>query len=236
MLAGKQMREELAATQHDIWAYWMGYLFGVCDENGDGSITIPERFVKRWKRQAVTHYAFLSEEEKESDRRQADKVLATLGGQIGDSMTEQKEDEVPAVTMSKGTVFVGGTRAVVLTSDHMNWYTWPCPLASVIGLSVDDGLLAMVGDGQLAVSMLKHQGRLWQAVDLDDEPTCLHVVCNRIFVGTESGRLFEFKVTRPRGLLARLGFPQTTPMIEPMRELKLEPCEDGLDNIQVGGD
>jgi len=82
MLAGKQMREELAATQHDIWAYWMGYLFGVCDENGDGSITIPERFVKRWKRQAVTHYAFLSEEEKESDRHQADKVLATLGGQM----------------------------------------------------------------------------------------------------------------------------------------------------------
>ena len=72
------MREELAATQHDIWAHWMKYQFSVCIENEDGSLTIPAEKVERWKRQMNTPYFELTEKEKESDRHQADKVIKTM--------------------------------------------------------------------------------------------------------------------------------------------------------------
>jgi hypothetical protein len=68
------MREKLAKVQHEIWSHWMRYLFSVCEE-ANGNLIIPPDKVKRWKRQMITPYQFLTEEEKESDREQADKVL-----------------------------------------------------------------------------------------------------------------------------------------------------------------
>jgi hypothetical protein len=47
-------------------------------QNDDGTYTIPSDKVERWKRQQNTTYEGLSEQEKESDREQADKVLAIL--------------------------------------------------------------------------------------------------------------------------------------------------------------
>ena len=71
----KNMREELAAIQHDIWAHWMHYLFSVSRQNPDGSYTIPADKVERWLRQMETGYADLEEAERDSDREQADKIL-----------------------------------------------------------------------------------------------------------------------------------------------------------------
>ena len=71
-------REALAATQHAIWAHWMIYLFGVSRLNPDGSVTIPADKAERWIRQMNTHYLDLPESERESDRRQADKVIDRL--------------------------------------------------------------------------------------------------------------------------------------------------------------
>ena len=77
------MREELAALMHEVWAHWMKYLFEQCERGfdgwGDGSAVIPEGLVERWKRQINTPYDELSEKEKDSDRHQADKVLALTG-------------------------------------------------------------------------------------------------------------------------------------------------------------
>ena len=64
--------EVLAERQHDIWAHWMNYQFSQCYVSPDalsGGLVIPAELVERWKRQAATPYAELSEEEKESDRR-----------------------------------------------------------------------------------------------------------------------------------------------------------------------
>jgi hypothetical protein len=69
-------RERLAAIQHDIWSHWTRYQFSVCQRNDDGSLTIPAEKVERWERQAATPYSALSEAERESDRDQADKVIA----------------------------------------------------------------------------------------------------------------------------------------------------------------
>lgn len=72
------VREQLAAIQHSIWAHWMKYLFSVCVRNQDGSATIPADLVQRWMQQIITSYDELSEQEKDSDREQADKILATI--------------------------------------------------------------------------------------------------------------------------------------------------------------
>lgn len=72
------LRENLASIQHAIWSHWMHYLFAVCEQNQDGSYTIPPNLVERWQRQMNTNYEALSEEEKRSDQEQADKILITL--------------------------------------------------------------------------------------------------------------------------------------------------------------
>lgn len=79
------LREQLAALAHDEqWTGWMEYLFGLSRRNPDGSVTIPAEHVARWMRQMATPYAQLSEQEKNSDREEADRVLALIGLMDGD--------------------------------------------------------------------------------------------------------------------------------------------------------
>lgn len=61
--------EFYAERQHQIWAHWMDYQFGLCEEREDGSLVIPADRVARWKRQLATAYDELSEAERESDRQ-----------------------------------------------------------------------------------------------------------------------------------------------------------------------
>jgi hypothetical protein len=72
------LREQLAALDHEQWAGWMNYLFEKSEEGEDGSVIIPKLLVLRWKRQMNTPYTDLSEDEKESDRAEADKVLRLI--------------------------------------------------------------------------------------------------------------------------------------------------------------
>ncbi len=72
--------ERLAAFCHDEqWSGWMDYLWSKAVENPDGSVTIPSWAVERWRRQGTTPYGELTEDEKESDRVEARKILALLG-------------------------------------------------------------------------------------------------------------------------------------------------------------
>ena len=62
------LREQLAALEHEQWAHWTRYMLdNLTSEN-----------IARWQQQIETPYAELSEKEKESDRRWADKVLSLL--------------------------------------------------------------------------------------------------------------------------------------------------------------
>lgn len=73
------MREELAALMHEIWRDWMKYLFSKGAVRGkDRAHIIYPQNVQRWKRQMHAPYDTLSEKEKDSDREQADKVLALM--------------------------------------------------------------------------------------------------------------------------------------------------------------
>ncbi len=73
------LREKVSEIQHEIWSNWMIHLFSVSTYNDDGSYTIPIEKVKHWKRQISTPYKELAENEKDSDREQADKVLSIIG-------------------------------------------------------------------------------------------------------------------------------------------------------------
>lgn len=72
------VREQLATLAHEQWAGWMEYLFSKSDIDADGGVYIPVSLAHRWKRQMNTPYTELPEKEKESDRREADRVLALL--------------------------------------------------------------------------------------------------------------------------------------------------------------
>jgi len=73
-----QTRERLACVAHETWASWMEHLFRHSHEDIDGSVNIPSQLVQRWRRQMATPYSHLSENEKDSDRKQADRVIQTL--------------------------------------------------------------------------------------------------------------------------------------------------------------
>ena len=72
------LREQLAALAHDQWAGWMKYLFEKSIDGDDGCVEIPASYVARWKRQMSTSFVDLPENEKESDRAEADKVLRVI--------------------------------------------------------------------------------------------------------------------------------------------------------------
>ena len=62
------LREELADLEHQQWAHWTRYMLD--------NLT-PEN-IERWKKQVDTPYKILSDREKDSDRKWADKVLEII--------------------------------------------------------------------------------------------------------------------------------------------------------------
>jgi len=76
-LDSDELREALADLCHEQWSGWMECLFSKCFVSGAG-VTFREEYRMRWRRQADTDYDDLSEEEKESDRKEADRFLQLL--------------------------------------------------------------------------------------------------------------------------------------------------------------
>jgi hypothetical protein len=79
-----ETREALAAYAHEAWSGWMAYMLGKCyaasEPGPEESMVIPGPLVERWHRQMATEYADLPDEEKASDRAEADKILAIVRG------------------------------------------------------------------------------------------------------------------------------------------------------------
>lgn len=72
------MREQLAELSHEQWSGWMEHLFSKCTLNDDGTAIIPAWAAERWQRQMRTRYRDLPEDEKDSDRSEADRILAIV--------------------------------------------------------------------------------------------------------------------------------------------------------------
>ena len=74
------MREELSDNIHESWSRWMKYLFSKCRKfsSETGEWIMPKWSVDRWMRQMETPYSDLPEEEKDTDRAEADKIIELL--------------------------------------------------------------------------------------------------------------------------------------------------------------
>ncbi len=88
----KKFEEKGANLEHNRWAKWQKYVFGICerhyevykDRNGElvqketGGLVIPEWAVRNWTRQINTFYKDLTEKEKESDRKETRNYLPII--------------------------------------------------------------------------------------------------------------------------------------------------------------
>lgn len=74
--------ELLAAFEHDRWSRWQKYLFNKCIVNEDETLTIPKELVNRWTRQINTDYKDLSEKEKDSDRKEAIRIMECIKDKV----------------------------------------------------------------------------------------------------------------------------------------------------------
>lgn len=120
----RQQREALAALAHEQWSGWMDYLFSKCKLTEMGDAVIPKSCVLWWQRQMGTTYADLSEVEKDSDRKEADRVIALLAvspeapPQEDVSVTAPTEDEIN--TLEKVAWDAGVDRALVWYRDQID--------------------------------------------------------------------------------------------------------------------
>lgn len=71
----EKARERLAEYAHGSWIGWMEHLFSSSIAHNDGTVTIPRRVVDKWKRQMDTKYENLSDKEKLSDLKEANKII-----------------------------------------------------------------------------------------------------------------------------------------------------------------
>lgn len=69
--------EKKAAQAHEIWAHWMRYFLKkfIASVRSEAVFVVPKEDYHRWLHQVETKYENLTEEEKSSDRRVAEKYL-----------------------------------------------------------------------------------------------------------------------------------------------------------------
>ncbi len=70
--------EALASLCHKQWSGWMEYLFKHSSLDADENVVIPVELANRWARQVSTDYKDLPDNEKESDRVEARRVLEVI--------------------------------------------------------------------------------------------------------------------------------------------------------------
>ena len=70
-----EKREALAEYAHEAWSRWMTHLFSRVTLNDRNQAVLSADDVRKWQRQLNTAYADLTESEKASDRREADRMI-----------------------------------------------------------------------------------------------------------------------------------------------------------------
>ena len=107
--------EKGADLEHDRWARWQEYMFSKMSEQfitswGKNGFVLPQEFVDRWFRQIDTPYSELSEEEKESDRKETRNYLPLINSnfiskedlqQMLEGIDTEKESDTPQKVMSE---------------------------------------------------------------------------------------------------------------------------------------
>ena len=99
----RELKEKLAAIEHERWADWQSWVHSKCKEfedEGGEYVGFPDELYKRWERQIATPYEQLSDQEKASDMEQVDRywplILNLLEGEK-QKLEEQYIDKDPEV-------------------------------------------------------------------------------------------------------------------------------------------
>lgn len=74
----EELREQLAAIEHERWADWQNHVFEKSLLTKEGDMRIPRGAVQRWQRQIKTPYSNLSDDEKQSDLQEVDRYWPLL--------------------------------------------------------------------------------------------------------------------------------------------------------------
>ncbi|KKL53660.1 hypothetical protein LCGC14_2273260 [marine sediment metagenome] len=94
-MTADEVRENLAAYAHTAWSGWMKYLYSKCyslkmdNSGGPPCLVVPAWASLRWNRQAATSYSDMPENEKKSDREEADKMIAIIQPLITAAVAEE---------------------------------------------------------------------------------------------------------------------------------------------------
>ena len=71
----RSVTERLAEYAHEAWSGWMNYMFEKSLLYPDGAVLISKELAARWRRQANIEYNDLPEDEKDSDREEARRMI-----------------------------------------------------------------------------------------------------------------------------------------------------------------
>lgn len=92
----KNLREKLAAIEHERWADWQRYMHSKMVEHSNGKgewVCLPSDLFERWERQIATPYAELTEAEKQSDRDQVDRYWSFIEQALTQAHEEGAREE-----------------------------------------------------------------------------------------------------------------------------------------------
>lgn len=91
----EQLRQKLAAIEHERWADWQKWCHKILCENlrYNDMETNLEEILERWERQIATPYADLSDKEKASDMEQVDRYWLLIQEYIA-AQRQALRDEV----------------------------------------------------------------------------------------------------------------------------------------------
>ena len=92
----KEFEEKGAELEHDRWARWQRWLHSKCLEmtfDGKKYVYFPVELYDRWERQIETPYEKLSEEEKESDRKETRNYIPFLKEKLNELLDEAIGEE-----------------------------------------------------------------------------------------------------------------------------------------------
>lgn len=116
----KEFREQLAAIEHERWADWQKYyLSKLRYTRGNKSYFMGSGLVDHWQKQIETPYSKLTEEEKDSDRKQVDRYFPLILTKL-----KEKDDEIKRLTlMFQTTTFDLSSAENKLKEEYQRGYT-----------------------------------------------------------------------------------------------------------------
>src|SRR4051812_47661623 len=93
-----EIKEQLAAIEHERWSDWQKYMMGLAkpdfDQEAETMFTYTTTEFNRWWKQIETPYAQLSDREKASDMEQVNRYWPIIEALISDRERLSRMDEL----------------------------------------------------------------------------------------------------------------------------------------------